>query len=130
MSRPAHEEALESLERLLGKRLIERGREREFCFEISEIFRRYMQARFGIPALDLTTDEILPRVEKNGIVEENLRLVVREFLTGTDLVKFAKYRPTQEEIEEIIDHTRLFIDKTKISSANDLEPVAAGGEIR
>jgi len=125
--RPAHEEALEALENLLRKQLIEKGREREFCFEISEIFRRYMQARFSFPAIDLTTEEIIPRVESNGIVEETLRPVVKEFLINTDMVKFAKHQPPREEMDAIIEHTRTFINMTTVVA----EPAAgdtAGGE--
>jgi hypothetical protein len=111
-ARPAHEEAFEALERLLAKRLIERGQAREFCFELSEIFRRYMQARFGFPAVDLTTDEILPRIEGDGIINDDLKPLVREFLTETDLVKFAKHRPSRETLREYLEQTRAFINKT------------------
>ncbi len=125
--KPAHEEALEALERLLKKRLIEKGHTRLFCFEISEIFRRYMQARFGIPALDLTTDEILPRVEGNGIIGERLKPIVREFLSDTDFVKFAKYQPTRNEIKRIIENTKTFINTSKVAPAAEAAS-AAGGE--
>lgn len=121
--RPPHEAALEALERLLAKKLIEQGRQREFCFEISEIFRRYMDARFDVPAVDLTTEEILPQIEQNGIVEENLKPLVREFLTSTDLVKFARHLPTNEEIDKIIRDTRAFINGTALQAAQ-----AEGGE--
>jgi hypothetical protein len=114
-SRPAHEEALDALAALLRKRFIEKGKMREFCYEISEIFRRYIQARFGITALDLTTEEILPRIENNGIIGEPMKPLVREFFTNTDVVKFAKYRPTREEMEKIIDATRTFVEATKVA---------------
>ncbi|GAB4346242.1 MAG: hypothetical protein Kow0099_27290 [Candidatus Abyssubacteria bacterium] len=125
-ARPAHEEALEALERLLAKRLIERGRAREFCFELSEIFRRYLQARFGIPAVDLTTEEILPIIEKNGIVEDDLKTIVREFLTETDLVKFAKHRASQEQLRRHLEQTRVFIDRTTPVGAQ----AGTGGDAR
>lgn len=124
--RPAHEEALEALENLLKKKLLEEGRAREFCFEISEIFRRYMQARFGFPAVDLTTEEIIPHVEGNGIVEEALRPVVREFLINTDLVKFAKYKPQREEMDTIIEHTRTFIHRTIVVGYPPMKDTAGG----
>lgn len=123
----AHEEALEAIDKLLREGLIEKGRAREFCFRISEIFRRYMQARFGIPAIDLTTDEILPRVEDNGIVGDNLKPVVRDFLLSTDLVKFAKYQPTRDEIRKIIENTRIFVETTKMTEDTGIESVSASG---
>ena len=129
-SRPAHEEALEALEELMRKNLLEKGLAREFCFAISEIFRRYMQARFRIPAIDLTTEEILPRVEGDGIVEEGLKPLVREFLINTDLVKFAQHRPTRDELEKIVEHTRAFIERTRPVPSVEVEPALTGGEVR
>lgn len=127
--RPAHEEALEALERLLRQGLTERGRAREFCFGISEIFRRYMEARFGIPAIDLTTEEILPRFEHNGIMQNALKPLVREFLTHTDLVKFARRQPTDAEIHEIIETARTFITATIPETGEAIETASArGGE--
>jgi hypothetical protein len=119
--RPPHEEALEALQRLLEKKLIEKGLSKEFCFEISEILRRYIQARFGFPAIDLTTEEILPRVEDNGIVKDTLKPLVREFLTRTDLVKFAKHLPTKEELDKIVEDTRTFINETALVRTSKTE---------
>ena len=126
--RPPHEEALEALQRLLGKRLIEKGLPKEFCFEISEILRRYIQARFDFPAIDLTTEEILPRVEDDGIVKDTLKPLVREFLTQTDLVKFAKHLPARDELDKIIENTRTFINETALVPTSQTESTE-GGEI-
>ena len=125
---PPHEEALEALQRLLGKGFIEKGRPKEFCFEISEILRRYIQARFDFPAIDLTTEEILPRVEDDGIVKDTLKPLVREFLTRTDLVKFAKHWPTRDELDKIIEDTRTFINETALVPTSETESTE-GGEI-
>lgn len=119
--KPAHEEALEALERLLKRRLAEQGRIREFCFEISGIVRRYMDARFGIPAIDLTTEEILQQAgERDGLIDGQVRPLLAEFLLETDLAKFAKHRLPANKIEKIVQHTITFIGKTT--------PVAAGQE--
>ena len=126
--RPPHEEALEALQQLLEKRLIEKGLPKDFCFEISEILRRYIQARFDFPAIDLTTEEILPRVEDNGIVKDTLKPLVREFLTRTDLVKFAKHLPTRDELDKIIENTRTFINETALVPTTETESTE-GGEI-
>jgi hypothetical protein len=36
--------------------------------------------------------------------------MIREFLEDCDLVKFAKYRPGPEEVEEVIQRSRKMID--------------------
>ena len=88
-----------------------------------------MQARFSFPAIDLTTEEIIPRVESNGIVDDALRPVVREFLINTDLVKFAKHQPLRDEMDTIIEHTRTFINMTVVVAQPAVEDTA-GGEAR
>jgi hypothetical protein len=124
--RPAHEEALEALERLLQQGLIEKGCLREFCFGISELFRRYMQARFDFPALDLTTEEILPRIEGNGLVDGSLRPIARDLLVNTDLVKFAKHRPTRDEVQAIIENTRTFVEHSADARVDRTAPTGGG----
>ena len=123
---PPHEEALKALERLLAKKLVEEGKSKQFCFEISEIFRRYMQGRFDIPAIDLTTEEILPLVCEDGILTESHKPLVSAFLTNTDLVKFAKYLPSQEEIDKITQDTRSFINETTSLRPEDDQEVEGG----
>lgn len=125
--RPAHEEALEALDLLLNKRLVAKGRMKKFCFAISLIFRRYLQARFGFPALDFTTEEIIPIVENGGIIDESLRPLVKEFLVETDMVKFAKHKPTVNDMEKILRHTRTFINRTRVEPSI-LSGSAGGGE--
>ncbi len=124
MRKPPHEEALEALERLLMRQLIEQGRAREFCFEISGILRRYIEARFAVPAIDLTSEEVLVQVdERKGLIEPETRPILVEFLTETDLVKFAKYRPTTVEVEKIIQATTDFVGKTTpLSNGADSQP--------
>jgi hypothetical protein len=122
-ARPPHEEALKALERLLGKELVEKGQSKRFCFEISEIFRRYIHGRFDIPAVDLTTEEILPRFDEDGVLAESHKPIARGFLTSTDLVKFAKYLPSRDEIDKIVRDTRAFINET--AAQDDEEADAA-----
>jgi hypothetical protein len=66
-----------------------RGEGREHFFLLSEAIRAYLGARTGIPALDLTTAEIVERLA----VADDPRLdlsALRAFLEEADLVKFAR----------------------------------------
>jgi dephospho-CoA kinase len=126
--KPAHEEALESLENLLKKNLVEQERFQEFCFEISFILRTYLESRFRIPAVDFTTEEILKRVnERDGVIDGEMKPLLAEFLTDTDLVKFAKHQPSAEEIAKIIRDTMTFIQKTALV-ATEKEPASGPGK--
>jgi hypothetical protein len=108
---PPEVAARKALEALLSKNLLEQGQVKLFYIELSDIFRRYIEGRFGVPALDLTTSELLPCLRRR----EELRPLygdTRAFLDGSDLVKFAKYVPDRDEITADIGRVRLVIDRT------------------
>lgn len=111
--KPAHVIAYEELEKLKKKGLIEAGNIREFYFEISAIFRKYLERRFKIPFAEWTTEEIIGKLKLLADVAENMKKLIKEFLTETDLVKFAKFQPSNEQIEGVISSVYLFVDATK-----------------
>jgi hypothetical protein len=128
--KPAHEEAMDALERLLMRRLVEHGRIQEFYFEISGILRRYMEARFGAPAIDYTTEEILCWAdERDGLIRGEMKPVLTEFLVETDMVKFARHVPRVNEIKKVIQHLTLFVGKTAQSVEQEGSPLGGGKEL-
>jgi hypothetical protein len=110
---PAHEIALSALEELMKKDLLSDGFIKEFYIEISEIIRRYIEGRFFIPALEETSGEIL-RELKNQDIEKEIQQKVKEILESSDLVKFAKYKPTSKENNRIINFSKAFIEATMV----------------
>jgi hypothetical protein len=111
--RPAHEVALDALEELLKKNLISEGMIKEFYIEISEIIRRYIEGRYFIPALEETSREILKELDGQDISEEML-VKVKDVLELSDLVKFAKYKPSDDENKSAIGWSREFIEGTMV----------------
>ena len=79
--------------KLLALGLIEKGAFREYFFQLSEIARRYLEDRTGVEAMERTTFEV---VRDLGLTELDTEHVgeLEGFLSGTDLVKFAKHRPS------------------------------------
>ena len=114
--RPAHELAKEELEALKQKNLIEKGQVRLHYFELSEIFRRYLERRFFFPAVENTTEEIIREFRKRSILNQQTRSIAQSFLRNTDRVKFAKYNPTAEEIEKDHNDALNFINQTMENS--------------
>jgi len=111
--RPAHEIALEALDTLMEKAYLTNGQFKEFYSELSEIIRRYIEGRFFVPALEETSREIMQEMD-NQELEENLKMILRDFLEISDLVKFAKYVPGSQENQNAPDWARNFIEETKI----------------
>jgi len=111
--RPAHELAFEELEGLRKEGLIEKGIYKEHYFKFSEIFRRYLERRFHFPAVEQTTEEILPAISGLTGFEERVRSGARSLLFQADLVKFARHTPTNQEVEQEYRQAVSFINETK-----------------
>jgi hypothetical protein len=90
--RPAHEMALEALARVEASPLLERGLVKEYHIEISEILRTYVERRYSVRALEMTTREVSWGLEAAGVAPD-FREGLGSFLDRCDLVKFAKVRP-------------------------------------
>jgi hypothetical protein len=111
--RPAHELAFEELEGLRNEGLIQRGIYQEHYFKFSEIFRRYLERRFHFPAVERTTEEILPAISGLTGFEERVRSEARSLLLQADLVKFARHTPTNDQAEQEYRQAVSFINETK-----------------
>ncbi len=109
--RPPEEIAREALEELIKLRLIEEGKFKEFYIRISDIIRNYIEGRYRIFALDRTTWELYQEMRAKKIERTSVDKI-KDFLEECDLVKFAKYIPTNKETEEIFNRAREIVEIT------------------
>ena len=86
----AEQKALKELQELKSRELMKLGLIREHFFELSEIFRRYMENRYRFPAQEWTTEEIISHFKGLSDLNEKQKLQARTILTESDKVKFAK----------------------------------------
>ena len=110
-SEPAHVTALARLEALRQQKLWQADRAKEYHIELTDIIRWYLEQRFGIMALEQTTDEITYAMERQGI-DRALIADLRRVLLLADLVKFAKARPISTENEQSMDLVVAFVKAT------------------
>jgi hypothetical protein len=108
---PPHIQAIKALDEIKSEKLWQQGKEKEFHSQVSDILRTYLQARFGINAMEQVSGETL--LEIRGISEadpvyDNLK----QLLLTADLVKFAKYHPLPEENEMSLMNAYLFVNRT------------------
>ncbi|MEK7767891.1 MAG: hypothetical protein AAB368_16800, partial [bacterium] len=103
--------AREALAALLASGLLEEGSIKPFYIELSDILRRYLEGRVGVPALDRTTAELLPALRGLPALRAILP-EIRVFLDECDLVKFAKYVPDPADVQADIARLRRCIDET------------------
>jgi hypothetical protein len=104
--------ALEELGKLRASDLLARGEYKLFYLELSDIFRRYLEKRYGIYALERTTVEIIDEFRKLALDSKEEK-TIHEFLDGCDLVKFAKFVPTAEDIERDFQTAKEFVLQTR-----------------
>lgn len=114
---PAHVRALRELELLLREGLTDRGEFKYFYIRIAEIVRRFVEDRYHLHAHDRTTEEFLESLRTTQSLSGQQKLLLKEFLSHCDLVKFAKMRPTIEEIEQTTDSCRRFIQDSAARDA-------------
>ncbi len=110
--RPPHELALEALARLHGGRLVEAGRTEEYYVRLSAIVREYVEARFGLRAPEMTSEEFLQGAQRTAQLTPPQRALLGEFLGEADLVKFARHRPSPADAERAYVAARDFVSST------------------
>jgi len=108
---PAHIAAISSLEELKSKNLWQNGKHKQYHSELTFILRMYLEKRFGLHALEMTSGEIISQfpVYTN---EEGLLPAISAILETGDLVKFAKYLPGDHENEDCMARALDFVWRT------------------
>jgi hypothetical protein len=111
---PAHVIAFRQLEKLKQEKLWEKGELKNYYTRLSEIARLYLENRYNVYSMELTTVETLAELKKAGIKEDETFRKLRTVLTGADLVKFAKFNPEPSENELQFNYTWEYVDATKL----------------
>ena len=101
--------ALAALRRLVKSDLLFQKRYKEFYFALSEIIRRFLSARLGFSAEDMTTTEI-DFAMRDDPISGAFTAAILEILRFSDMVKFAKLIPSDPEHDEIIEKARNAIE--------------------
>jgi hypothetical protein len=99
-----------ALDRLAASGRLPRGEYRPFYIELTEIAKRYLEARLEAPVLEMTTTEMLSflRREARG---QGLLDVMRAVSTAADQIKFARGEGAQElALSHIRDVRRMIAD--------------------
>ena len=122
--RPAHEIALERLDRLGAYGFLENADNRPFYFAVSEIIRDYLGGRFEFDSLEMTTDELIDELRRRA-GRELLLGEIERWLSACDLVKFAKVSPTAAEARGTLEVAIRIVESTRPRPAT---PAATPGE--
>ena len=107
----AHVVALRELERIQLDAIWKRGETKRHHAEISEALRRYLENRYQFPALERSTEEIQRGIAQLPLRKEEEEIVI-EVLHLTDLVKFAKWKPSVSDHERMVQRSIAFVEHT------------------
>jgi hypothetical protein len=110
---PAHVIAFRELERLREDKLWQKGEIKNYYTRLTEIIRQYLENRFRVFSLELTTAETLDALVRTGFKKDGSYNLLKTILTGADLVKFAKYNPEPSENELHFKNSWDFVLATK-----------------
>lgn len=110
---PAHIIAFRELERLREEQLWQQGYIKNYYTRLTEILRQYLENRFGVFSLELTTSETLTALIKTGFKKNGSYDQLKTVLTSADLVKFAKYNPEPSEHDSLFQASWDFVSATK-----------------
>ena len=108
--------ALKALAEIEGLNLLESGEFKRYYTLVIDTLRLYLERRFGIQAMDRTSDEILYDLRGRRLQVDGLNLLLGE----ADLVKFAKHTPDPVSGRKAMQTSRDIVVHTTP------RPVAAG----
>jgi len=123
--RPAHEIALERLDRLGALGFLENADNRPFYFAVSEVIRDYLGGRYGFDSLEMTTDELIAELKRQA-GRELILGEIQGWLSACDLVKFAKVSPTAGEARGALESAIRIVTTTRPAP---VVPVAAAAGV-
>ncbi len=118
----AFQRAVRRLERLRAQGLPEADRVDPWYVELSDIVRRYIEERFTLRALELTTEEFLVEAGRSTELSSSHRALLSDFLERCDRVKFARYSPGAAESREALDVAVRFLNESRVEEAGGESP--------
>ena len=109
---PPHIIALRELYKIKADKLWQNNKVKLYYTRVTDVLRIYMEERYKIQAMEQTSDEILLTLQSMQLPGE-LMDKLRELLSVSDLVKFAKYQPMTDDNEKALVTAQEFVDQTK-----------------
>ena len=107
-----YELAMSELSRLRERKLAETGHEKEYYTALVDILRIYLQGRFQIYAMEMSSTQILEALRNNKETKDNQDRI-KQILELADYVKFAKERPLPDDNIKSFNNVLYFVEDTK-----------------
>jgi len=89
---------------------------RAFCTLVSDAIRVYLEERFEFHAPERTTEEFLLELQSSPLLSLDQKQSLEQFLQSCDLVKFARFEPTEIALRELHDSASRLVDQTQFET--------------
>ncbi len=109
---PCDAVAMRELLRIKDEKLWQHGRTKEFYSELTDALRIYVGERYGMNAMESTTDEIIENIFQHLEGDINNKNRLQDILVLADYVKFAKFEPLPDENDTSIKKAIEFVKST------------------
>lgn len=110
--RPAHQIALEELKALDMAKLWQNGNFKGYYTGLSDITRTFIENRWSVTAMEMTTEEIM-KLKIIADQDSEILSKLKFMLELSDLVKFAKVIPVSYENEQCLSNAFAFVEANK-----------------
>lgn len=84
-----------------------------FCTRVADTVRWYLEERFQLRAPERTTEEFLVELQSSRQLLPDQKDSLGQFLQSCDLVKFARFEPTEAALRELHDAALRLVDETQ-----------------
>ena len=109
---PPHQRALNAIEKIKAEHLQRSEDQKAYYTQLTDTLRQYINERFGFNAMEMTSTEIIARLQQSG--DKTMIDELSGLFQTADLVKFAKYSTLINENDLNLVNAVNFIDQTKL----------------
>ena len=109
-----HQRAMQEIEQIKADKMVMSEDQKAYYTKLTDTLRKYIEERFGFNAMEMTSTEIIMKLQETG--DRKMIDELRELFMTADLVKFAKYSTLINENDSNLVNAIEFINTTKIEN--------------
>ncbi|MCF0174034.1 MAG: hypothetical protein HUJ95_01720 [Bacteroidales bacterium] len=111
LKEPPHIKALRKVDKFRDKSYWEPSKQKAFYSGVTDALREYIDSRFGIGALEMTTSEIMAALKDENL-DKDLKDELKDLFERADFIKFAKHVAADDENKTVVPFAVRFISNT------------------
>ena len=118
---PPHQKAMKEIQRIKAEGIGQGGDQKEYYTRLTDALRTYLEERFGINAMEMTSGEIIEQLRK--VEDQSKFLELKQLFETADLVKFAKFSTVLDDNDRDMANVVEFIQTTKREDLPTVEKI-------